>query len=49
MEKCSEGEENDFNRTVSLIGDGYKNLFICRRLDEWSNGVMVGSIYLAKC
>lgn len=24
MVKCSEGEENDFNRTVSLIGVGTK-------------------------
>lgn len=29
--KYSEGEESDFNRTVSLVGDGYKNPFICRR------------------
>jgi hypothetical protein len=31
MVKCSEGEENYFNRTVSLIGDEYKNPFKCRR------------------
>lgn len=29
--KYFEGEESDFNRIVFLVGDGYKNLFICRR------------------
>lgn len=37
MAKCSEGEENDFNRTVSLIGDGYKSPFILRRWGKLSN------------
>lgn len=42
MEKCSEGEENYFNRTVSLIGGRLKKIHSYIE-------VIVSSSYLVEC